>query len=687
MTTPPTETTGAAQAGYNMAIAVDPTDGNTVYYAGQYNYNRAANCVVRSTNGGSSWTDMNSNALHPDSHALAIAKNNRNILFTGNDGGIWRTDNATGAGIVWTSLNAALNITQFQAVALHPTDPNILIGGTQDNGTNKFAGVTNWDQIDDGDGGFALIDQSNPQVMYHTYYNATGTISPVRSTNGGNTWQNIGCSTCSSTPGTKFSPTDRVAFYAPMALNPAFTGSSGNVIYLGTHRLYRTSNQGTTWTGVGSSSDGFGQDLSTGTGYISTLAAHPKVDNTTSPATEIVWVGTTDAQVQVTSNAGSLASATFTNVTKAPLPNRFVADIAADNSNANRAVVVFSGFDANTPTTPGHVFLTTNRGSAWTNISGNLPDIPVTSVALDPNDTNRLWVGTDIGVFQTTDGGTTWIRLSKGMPQVAVFMLRYHNATGNLIAATHGRSVYRWRTNTNAATVSAASYVANADVARDSIVSVFGVSLATGTASAASVPLPASLAGTSVTIRDSQGTDRSAPLFFAGPGQVNCQIPAGTAAGIATITVRNALGETTTGTFNVVTVAPGLFTGNANGSGAVAGFAIHAQGASQTRESLVQLDSATNQQVARPINFDPATEGLFLELYGTGLRNRTSPANVTCEIGGVTTAVDYASNAPGFEGLDQINVRVPNSLDNRGEVDLTIIVDGKRAQTVRVNIK
>ena len=139
-----------------------------------------------------------------------------------------------------------------------------------------------------------------------------------------------------------------------MALNPAFTGANGNVIYFGTHRLYRSANRGTTWTGLGASTDGFGTDLTKGgTGKLTTIAPYPKVDNAATPPTEIVWVGTSDGTVQVTSTAGDLATATFTNVTKAPLPNRFVTDIAADSNNANRAVVVYSGFEANTPTTLG----------------------------------------------------------------------------------------------------------------------------------------------------------------------------------------------------------------------------------------------------------------------------------------------------------------------------------------------
>ena len=147
--------------------------------------------------------------------------------------------------------------------------------------------------------------------------------------------------------------------------------------------------------------------------------------------------------VQVTTNSGALASATFTNVTNGPLPNRFVTDIAADPSNSQRAVVVYSGFNVNTPTTLGHVFITNDMGNTWTNISGNLPDVPVTSVAIDPTIANTFYIGTDIGAFATSDGGTTWIALNNGMPKVAVFMLRYHTASRTIVAATHGRGMYR----------------------------------------------------------------------------------------------------------------------------------------------------------------------------------------------------------------------------------------------------
>lgn len=683
------------QANYNLALAVDPVDSNILYFGGQIGV------VMRSRDGGQTWENLSTgdgvtDVLHADSHAIVVSPRNRNVLFNGNDGGIWRTDGVLNNTVSWRQVNDTLSFTQFQSVAMHPDDANLIIGGTQDNGTNKFSGNVAWEHFrgGDGDGGFTLIDQSNPQVMYHTRFNRTRTqtasalMGPYVSSDGGQLWTPRTCSGCTPQVG-GFNPDDRVAFYAPLAQHTGFISGEGNVVYFGTHRLYRTSNRGVTWTGLGASGDGFGSDLTKGTtGFLTAIAAYPKLDNAM-PPTEIVWVGASDGNVQFTTTAGNLQTATFTNVTKAPLPNRYVTDIAVDTNNPNRALITYSGFNTNTSATPGHVFLTTNQGASWIDISGNLPDIPVNSIALDPTQATQMWVGTDIGVFQTTDGGTTWTRLANNMPKVAVLMLRYQAKTGNLVAATQGRGMYRLRTYTTATSVSGASYL-GANVARDSIVSVFGVNLSAAStpASAVATPLPTSLAGTTVTVRDSQGVDRLAPLFFVGQAQVNYLVPEGVATGAATVTVRNALGETSTGTINLTPVTPGLFTANADGAGAAVGKAIRVRnGVQSLREEIVALDVATSRYVTRPIDFAPTTEDIYIELYGTGIRNRSSQANVSVEIGGVTIPVEYASVAPGFVGLDQVNIKLPAIVDNRGEVDLTVIVDGQRTKTLKINIK
>src|SRR5262249_27023271 len=112
----------------------------------------------------------------------------------------------------------------------------------------------------------------------------------------------------------------------------------------------------------------------------------------------------------------------------------------------NTAIATFSGFNANTPTAPGHVFRTVNglSGSAtWTNISGDLPDLPVNAIAIDPTSSPHiLYVGTDIGVFQSVNGGTNWPYLSNGHPNVSVFGLDRHPVTGQIVSSTHGRGMF-----------------------------------------------------------------------------------------------------------------------------------------------------------------------------------------------------------------------------------------------------
>ena len=680
------------QAAYNLAIAVDPTDANIVYYGTGANSVNNGGTVFRSVNGGQSWRDLSRGdgnvGLHADTHAIVVSAANHNILFTGNDGGIWRSNNATANTITWKSLNANLSITQFQSIALHPTNPNFVIGGTQDNGTNLFTGSLSWEWSDGGDGGFALIDQSNPQVIYHTYYNQNNSggqraeIGPVISLNGGNSWTSRRCVGCTAFQGT-FNPADRVSFYAPMALHTGFTGQGGNVVYLGTHRLYRSADQGSTWNGVGPSTDGFGSDLTKGAGRLTAIAAHPNRLNNE----EVVWTGASDGSVQITTNAGSGANAVFTNVTKNPLPNRFVTDIALDPLSSQRAVVTFSGFNSNTPSTPGHIFLTNSRGNTWTDISGNLPDTPANSAAFHPTNSNTIYVGTDLGVFQTTDGGTTWLRLENGMPRVPVLMLRYQTASNSLFAATHGRGVYRLTTSRTLATVSAASFNASA-IAAESIVAAFGTGLSTKTEIAGTVPLPTVLAGTRVVVRDALGVERLSPLFFVAPTQTNFLIPAGTAAGTATINITSDDGTVSSGTVQVSTVAPSLFAANSNGRDVAAGSALRfAANGVQTEAPINRFDTAQGKFVSVPIDLGAASDQVFAVLYGSGIRSHGGLSNVAVTVGGTPVTVQFAGPQGVFVGLDQLNLLLPKSLAARGEVDVVLTIGGKTANTLKLNIK
>jgi len=240
---------------------------------------------------------------------------------------------------------------------------------------------------------------------------------------------------------------------------------------------------------------------------------------------------------------------------------------------------------------------------------------------------------------------------------------------------------------TAVATVSAASFSASA-VASESIVSAFGSGLTTTTLAATSTPLPTSLGRISVKVKDGSGMERLAPLWFVSPTQINFQIPPGTTVGTATVTVTNNQATTAVGTVQVTGVAPGIFAANGNGQGVAAALALRVQpGNVQTYEPVAVFDAGQNQFVSRPLDLGPETDQVFLVLFGTGLRYRSSLATVLAKLGGVDGQVIYAGAQPDLMGLDQVNVRLPRSLIGRGEVEVALMVDGQSANTVRVNIR
>ncbi len=236
------------------------------------------------------------------------------------------------------------------------------------------------------------------------------------------------------------------------------------------------------------------------------------------------------------------------------------------------------------------------------------------------------------------------------------------------------------------ANVSAASF--KPEIAAESIVAAFGASLATATAAATTLPLPTSLAGTTVKVKDSMGVERLAPLFFAAPAQVNYLAPPEAAPGTATVTITSGNGAVSTGTINIATVAPSLFAANADGQGVGAMVVVRVRpDGSQVFESAVRFDPAQNKFVSAPIDLSAENEQVVLLMFGTGLHNRTALSTVSVNIGGVNAQVDYAGPQPGFAGLDQINVRLPRSLAGRGEVDVMVVVDGRTANTIKAFIK
>jgi uncharacterized protein (TIGR03437 family) len=237
------------------------------------------------------------------------------------------------------------------------------------------------------------------------------------------------------------------------------------------------------------------------------------------------------------------------------------------------------------------------------------------------------------------------------------------------------------------ASVSAASF-SGPTLASEAIVAAFGQNLATRLEVATTLPLPTSLAGTTVKVRDSAGVERNAPLFFVSPGQVNYLIPANTAVGSATITTTSGDGTVSTGAVNIAPFAPGLFTANANGQGVASAVALRVRtNGTQVFEAISRFDSGQNRFVPVPIDLGPEGEQVFLILFGTGIRFHGNLQSVSAKLDNLVSEVAFAGPQGGFEGLDQVNLRLSRTLIGRGEIDLILTVDVKTANTVRVHIR
>ncbi|MDQ1640527.1 MAG: hypothetical protein QOF62_3866 [Pyrinomonadaceae bacterium] len=468
------------QCFYDMPIAVDPNNANIVYLGGNAR-GTCSDAMKKSIDGGTSF-QRDDNGLHADSHALFF--DGAGLIYTGNDGGVWKRSSSSSAGSAWTNLNRSpLSTLQFESIAVHPLDQFFTIGGTQDNGTEaQQSSSGNWKNAEGGDGGYTLIDQSatnNTNVtMYLTFFNESNSqIFFDRATltsclNVRNSWPSRGAIACGNAPcaddntlasGCDNLPflknngiqlTDNVLFYAPMALGPG----SPNILYFGTDRLYRSTDRGDNMTIVSQSPLqptgsrtplGGGAAQTTGT-PISTIAVSPQDDNYRIVGMQNgpVWATSTGSATMVNITGGSFPANPNGSVT-----NKFVGRAIFDPSNKDVAYISFSFF---APAGQG-IWKITNLGAAgssagapnWVPAANGIPSIPINALAVDPTNSNNVFAGTDIGVYNSTDGGASWAPFGTGLPRVAVFGMAIQPTSRILRVATHGRGM--WEISLNAA--------------------------------------------------------------------------------------------------------------------------------------------------------------------------------------------------------------------------------------------
>jgi photosystem II stability/assembly factor-like uncharacterized protein len=404
----------AFQCWYSHVLSVDPQNPDALY-AGGFELWRFD---------GSGWSKvsgdpMKPTGIHVDQHALAWAGGR---LIVGNDGGVWSTGDG---GRTWDGHNEGLATNQIWHGTIDPTDENVALAGSQDNGTARWTKSPLWRQVSGGDGGASAIAKDQPATSW--------ALSAQRA------WF------YRTTDGAKLTFVGDPVFGAPALTKPFITPlekcpHNDDVFVAGTVLPWRTDDFFSSATkGAPPAWTANGPEMPR---RLRAMAFAPS-DQTC----RTYGFGTLDGQLRLTAVGGGPSG--WKDLDPGGLlPKRVVTALAFDPREAKILYITLGGFDEATPGRPGHVFRTDDAfapSPQWTHLKGTgTPNLPHNAIALSPMNPQVIYVGTDVGLWYTTDGGRRWDYMGpeRGLPNVAVSEVRIHPTTGRVFAFTFGRGAF-----------------------------------------------------------------------------------------------------------------------------------------------------------------------------------------------------------------------------------------------------
>lgn len=394
-----------SQAWYDLTIAVDPNNRDILYTGGID--------LFKSTDGAGTWNQVSHwyggfgyQYVHADQHLILFKPGSSSEAYFCNDGGVYRTTNANAATPAITDKGANYVTAQFYACAMHPTALNsYFLAGAQDNGSHQFSSgsMQGTIQVTGGDGAFCHIDQDQPQYQFTSYvFNDF-----YRSTNGGSTWTNV-----TTTGGDFISPTDY--------------DDVNNIMYMcNTNNTYRR------WNNPQSGNSFSSVNVTALNGLVSAVKVSPNTNHR-------VFFGSQTGRVVRVDGANGPGAPTSTNISTG-LPSAYVSCVEVQTGNDNHLLVTFSNYGVNS------IWESTDGGTSWTSVEGNLPDMPVRWALFNPNNSDQAIIATELGVWSTDNlngGSTVWGASNSGLANVRVDMLQLRTSDKLVVAATHGRGLF-----------------------------------------------------------------------------------------------------------------------------------------------------------------------------------------------------------------------------------------------------